>query len=312
MGRLTVEGRGAGDKPLASKHLPHPRLKAELERLLTRVDRSAQLRADPVELVHRYEDPADQEVAGLLVAMLAYGRASVVRAKAAAVLDLLGPSPARGVASEARLRRLEGLVYRFQRGSDLRRFAGAIGRLRAQAPLHAWAAPPASDGASGRAPGAACRTGIAAMGRLSRALREEIGGELSYGLRYLLPSPLEGGGAAKRLALYFRWMVRPADGTDLGTWAGRGLLRPRDLLMPLDTHVARLGRYLGLTERTTPGLAMAQDITEGLAALCPSDPLRYDMALCHMGISGACPSRPEPAVCGGCGIRRVCGIGGAR
>jgi len=265
-----------------------------------------------VALVHRYEDPADQEVAGLLVAMLAYGRASVVQAKAAEVLEALGPSPAQGVASRGRLRRLEGFVYRFQRGADLRRFAEAIGRLRAEAPLHAWATShSAKDGE--RSEGAAPRRrGVIAMGRLSSAIREQLGGELSYGLRYMTPSPLEGGGAAKRLALYLRWMVRPADGFDLGTWAGAGGLRPKDLLMPLDTHVARLGRYLGLTRRATAGLAMAEDITQSLAELCPADPLRYDMALCHMGISGACPSRPEPAVCDGCGIRRVCGIWGAR
>ncbi|MEM1024445.1 MAG: TIGR02757 family protein [Myxococcota bacterium] len=302
MGTSIVElGRAAGKRG-RGKHVPRARLKAELEGLLAGVDRQAQLRADPVELVHRYEDPADQEVAGLLVAMLAYGRASVVRAKAGALLEALGPSPARGVASRSRLRRLNGFVYRFQRGTDLSLFAEAIGRLRAEAPLSTWAAPEGMAPASGPS----CRTGIEAMGRLSAALRAQLRGELSYGLRYLLPSPLAGGGAAKRLALYFRWMVRPADGTDLGTW--RGALPPAALLMPLDTHVARLGRHLGLTRRLSPGLPMAEDITEALAELCPEDPLRYDMALCHMGISGACPSRSEPAVCRECGIRKVCDI----
>lgn len=132
-------------------------------------------------------------------------------------------------------------------------------------------------------------------------IRAHVDGPMTYGLSYLLPSPA--GGAAKRLALYLRWMVRAEDGVDLGTWHH---LEPSRLLIPLDTHIARIGRYVGLTDRQTIGLPTALDVTASLARLDPQDPLRYDLALCHLGISGACPTRREPAICRDCPIRSIC------
>ncbi|MCK6552246.1 DUF2400 domain-containing protein, partial [Myxococcota bacterium] len=68
-----------------------------LDRFIARADRPALVRGDPVELVRRYGDPHDQEVAGLVVAMLAYGRVASIKAKAADALARLGPSPATAV-----------------------------------------------------------------------------------------------------------------------------------------------------------------------------------------------------------------------
>ncbi|MEO1335428.1 MAG: DUF2400 family protein, partial [Myxococcota bacterium] len=97
---------------------------------------------------------------------------------------------------------------------------------------------------------------------------------------------------------------------DLGTWRTLGAdLEPARLVMPLDTHIARIGRYLRLTARASNDLRTALEITDQLRVLAPSDPLVYDMALCHLGISGACPQRRDPEQCAGCGLRRVCKLG---
>ena len=79
-------------------------------------------------------------------------------------------------------------------------------------------------------------------------------------------------------------MVRH-DRVDLGIWTR---VRPSQLVVPLDTHVIRVGRCLRLTRRTSPGWRMAVDITRGLAALDPSDPVKYDFSLCHIGMMNAC------------------------
>ena len=62
----------------------------------------------------------------------------------------------------------------------------------------------------------------------------------------------------------------------------------RQLIVPLDTHTIRLGRCLRLTRRASPGWKMAVDITAALRRFDPEDPVRYDFALCHLGMMGAC------------------------
>jgi uncharacterized protein (TIGR02757 family) len=271
-------------------------LRSVLDAFLRRTDVATLVENDPVELVRGYDDPDDREVAGLIVAGLAYGRASVVREKAGAVLRRLGRSPARAIGSPQRRARLDGFVYRFQKGDDLPRFAAAIHRVRrAHGSLRAaFAAGVARD-----APDYGD-----AMAAFAGALRAAWGPVASYGLGYLAPTTADGG-AAKRLALYLRWMIRPADGMDPGTWAGPDL-PPARLLAPLDTHLARIARYIGLTDRRTPDLIMAREISAALRCLDPEDPLKYEMALCHLGISGACPARRDPVACAACGIRTVC------
>jgi endonuclease III len=78
------------------------------------------------------------------------------------------------------------------------------------------------------------------------------------------------------------------------------------LLVPLDTHVARIARYLGLTDREDLTWRTAEEITAGLRRLDPADPVRFDFALCHHGMSGACPVRRDPAKCAVCPLRDEC------
>lgn len=276
---------------------PDHELKQTLDRFVLAADRPALARGDPVDLVHRFSDPADQEVAGLLVAMLAYGRVASIKSKASRLLELLGAHPARAILDRRRIRALDGFVYRFQSGGDLPRFAAAIGRVRKE------------NGTLAAAFLAGTRedeeTYAEAMSRFTSRIASSVDGDLSPGLRFLLP-----GGAAKRLALYLRWMIRPADGVDLGAFSTfEPALTPKKLIIPLDTHIERIGRYLGLTDRKTGGLKTAMEITTSLSRLCPEDPLVYDLALCHLGISGRCPRKRDTELCADCAIRTVCRLG---
>ena len=103
------------------------------------------------------------------------------------------------------------------------------------------------------------------------------------GVCYFFPRP-SAGSACKRLNLFLRWMAR-SDEVDLGVW--RGVPRSK-LIVPLDTHVIRLGRCLRLTRYSSPGWRMAADITASLRALNPEDPVRFDFSLCHVGMMNAC------------------------
>ena len=103
------------------------------------------------------------------------------------------------------------------------------------------------------------------------------------GVRYFFPRP-SAGSACKRLNLFLRWMVR-RDAVDLGVWTS---VSPAKLIVPLDTHVIRLGRCLRLTRYTSPGWRMAPEITASLRAIDPDDPVRFDFSLCHVGMMNAC------------------------
>jgi uncharacterized protein (TIGR02757 family) len=280
-----------------------PVLRRALDRFLDRTDVAPLVARDPVMLVRRYADPHDQEVAGLVVAALAYGRASSIQGRAGAALAPLGSRPAAGAADPGARDALEGFVYRFQRGSDLPRFVAAIARVRSEAgSLAAAFAASVAEGDGDYAD---------ALDRFSLRLRAAVDGPLTRGLAFLMPRAGQTG-AAKRMCLYLRWMVRPAGPVDLGAWRALAPeLDPARLVIPLDTHIQRISRYIGLTDRHTPGLATARDITAHLRRLRPADPLAYDLALCHLGISGSCPRRRDPVACEGCPIRGICRLGRA-
>jgi uncharacterized protein (TIGR02757 family) len=103
------------------------------------------------------------------------------------------------------------------------------------------------------------------------------------GVAYFFSKP-SSGGACKRLNLFLRWMVR-RDSVDLGVWSK---VRPSQLIVPLDTHIIRIGRCLGLTRRVSPGWRMAVDVTASLRQLDPLDPARFDFSMCHLGMMNAC------------------------
>ena len=68
-----------------------------------------------------------------------------------------------------------------------------------------------------------------------------------------------------------------------------GKVKRKDVLVvPLDTHTIRVGRCLRLTRRASPGWKLAAEITAALRVLDPDDPVRYDFALCHLSMMGAC------------------------
>lgn len=98
-------------------------------------------------------------------------------------------------------------------------------------------------------------------------------------LRFMLPSP-KNGSACKRMNLFLRWMVRKNE-IDLGIWKG---IKKNELIIPLDTHIARISKSLGFTKRKTLGWNMASEITENLKKFDPLDPLKYDFALTRIGM----------------------------
>jgi uncharacterized protein (TIGR02757 family) len=275
---------------------------------------TARLTADPVEFPRRYADPADAEVAGLLAACLAYGRADLFKPKIEWVLQIASPSPAAfadRLSRDPDARRLAGFRYRFNTGEDVAALLAAAGWVRGRyGSLGARFAALLEEARAGgsSAPLREALTRFAAEVREAPPALALLGVRGGRGIRHLCPDP-GAGGAAKRWNLYLRWMVRGPDGVDLGLWRG---VPTSVLVVPLDTHVARVARRLGLTRRRDLSWRTAEEVTAALRVADPVDPVRFDFALCHLGMSGHCPPRRLPERCATCRLAEGCEAGAVR
>jgi uncharacterized protein (TIGR02757 family) len=255
-------------------------LKAALDRLYADYNR-AEAVADPIETVRRYSGRDDREVVGFCAAGLAFGRVASVLRSIDRLLTMMGPAPAEFVRRFDPRRdgpAFQGLAHRWTRGEDLAALVFALRRMMEEAgSIEAFFL-------LGHDPS---RLDVeASIDSFSRRALGLTGGESRSrptGLPYFFPRP-SAGSACKRLNLYLRWMVR-ADSVDLGVWPD---VSPSQLVVPLDVHVVRVGQCLGLTRYRSPGWKMASDITASLRQLDPADPVRYDFALCHVGMRDQC------------------------
>jgi uncharacterized protein (TIGR02757 family) len=240
--------------------------------------------ADPVNLVRRYRSPEDREIAGFCAAALAFGRVASVNRSIESLYSLIGAEPARFVRAFDPAReagRFAPFVHRWTRGSDLVALLWVLRQmLERSGSIESFFL----EGDAPSAPDVG--PALDAFGR--RALAFDVRAIYGRrrprpGLAYFFPRP-SSGSACKRLNLFLRWMAR-RDGVDLGAWTR---LSPSRLVVPLDTHVIRLGRCLRLTRYSSPGWKMAAEITATLRALDPLDPVRFDFSICHVGMMGGC------------------------
>ena len=285
----------------STPRLPHDvDLAAALGAIERRYRSEAALAMDPISIPKTFSDPWDQEVAAWVAAHLAYGRVTPMLRAIQKLLGPLGPRPALTLRenSDRELTRrfhqqIEGWLWRFHTLDDMIHW------------ILAWKHLDAESAQRGLAPHLVPENGQTADDRLSalvQRLRKEL--PATHGIRFLLPDPLEGA-ACKRWRLFLRWMVRKA-WPDLGLWPA---YPPGDLIIPLDTHVARIARHLALTDRRTQDAAQARQITDALRHLAPEDPLRFDFAISHLGILGDCTIAPRAASCATCPLAPHCTIG---
>ncbi len=90
--------------------------------------------------------------------------------------------------------------------------------------------------------------------------------------------------SCKRLNMFLRWMVRnDNNGVDFGLWKE---IKPAQLIMPIDVHVERVSRKLGLIQTEKINWQAAEDLTEILRELDHNDPVKYDFALFGLGVEG--------------------------
>ncbi|HEX7420360.1 MAG TPA: TIGR02757 family protein [Thermoanaerobaculia bacterium] len=279
---------------MRTRPVRHELLRERLDSLVATFDIST-IDPDPLQLVLRYTDPYDREVAALIAAAFAYGRADIVVRNAGAVLDAMGPSPHAYLLTfdetEA-LTRFKGFAHRFHKTPDLvallERLANVVLKYGSLGELFRECYDDRDED----------------IGPSLARFVECIIGQPAAGnrqLAYLLTSPKDGS-ACKRMNLFLRWMVRRT-APDLGIW---DFVDPAKLVVPLDTHVHRIAKFLGLTKRKSADWRTARAVTDRLARFDASDPVRYDFAICRLGILDLCSRKRRKENCDVCLLRDVC------
>jgi uncharacterized protein (TIGR02757 family) len=279
-------------------HTRQSNLTASLERLYRDYNREDSA-SDPVHRVRPFPDPADREIAGFCAAALAFGRVASVLNSIDTLFAIMGARPAafvRAFDPAGPHPELRAMVHRWTRGADLAALlwilrqmlerSGSIERFFLEGhPPDAEDVGPALDSFSTRALALDIRRAYGRPPKRAHNARWGPRGRVPRrpGVCYFFPRP-SAGSACKRLNLFLRWMVRE-DEVDLGVWRQ---VSASQLIVPLDTHVIRLGRCLRLTRYASPGWRMAADITASLRALNADDPVRFDFSLCHVGMMNAC------------------------
>ncbi|MBI4697485.1 MAG: TIGR02757 family protein [Nitrospirae bacterium] len=274
-------------------------LKNILDKFYREYNFQERLKHDPIEFPHRYSNPEDIETAGFIASCLAYGKVELFKAVIEKILRPAGSRPALFF-THFELKKdskyFRDISYRFNKEKDILGLIYILSEtLKKQGSLkrHFYSCYRADHEDIGEA--------------LKEFINFFLGTDTSaiygknikpHGLMQLLPSPQKGS-ACKRMNLFLRWMVRNMD-IDFGIW---DKVPPHKLIIPLDTHIAKIARCLGLTKRAASDWNTAKEITESLKKLDRRDPLKYDFALCHQGISGLCRGKKSLRVCSSCAIK---------
>ena len=278
-------------------------LKKTLDALTEGCSLANRVNRDPVQFPRRYESPADREVVAFIASALAYGKVDLFMPVIERILDAAGKQPVEFLKSfdPARdRRRFDGIYYRLSTRDDivcLLYLLAEILRTHGSLKQLFLGGLRIEDETVGPAIARFVATALSidTTPVYGRNLRPR-------GLTHLFPSPAQGS-PCKRLCMFLRWMARPDDGVDLGLWPE---IPASKLVIPLDTHIARISRMIGLTRFKNPSWRMAVDITNQLRRFDPADPVRYDFALAHLGISGDCPTVRDAVKCAPCSLEPYC------
>lgn len=229
---------------------------------------------DPVWILHRFSDEKDIELIGLITAAYAYGSVDQINRFINELLRKTGNKPYEFTINFSKRKdkkHLKDLYYRFNSHFDLLDMFSAIHKvLLDHGSLKNLFLKHYDD--------SHCNI-IPALTGFTSELNKGITKAEKSSYHYLFSNPVNKS-TCKRMNLFLRWMVRK-DEIDTGIW---NTISTSKLLMPVDTHIARISKKLELVVRKSIDLKYAIELTDRLKNFDAVDPVKYDFALCHIGI----------------------------
>ena len=273
----------------ADRFINHYSLKEYLDAKADLYNRPSFIERDPISIPHQFSRKQDIEIMGFWAAVLAWGQRPVILKKAAELVEHLDGTPYDFVRNhqESDLKRFLAFKHRTFNATDALYFLHFFHQYyQVNDSLEdAFVNVPA-----GFSPSDA--DGLKPAGTFTNTVEQSL---IRFHDRFCcdpffpdrtrkhIATPARNS-SCKRLLMFLRWMVRQDDrGVDFGLWTR---LRPDQLVMPIDVHVNRVSRQLGLLTRPQTDWKAALELTETLRQFDPADPVRYDFALFGLGVEG--------------------------
>lgn len=251
-------------------------LKQKLEYHYRLFDRS-KLEPDPLQFLHLFKDERDIEIIGLLASIFAYGNVKQIENTLKKIIVVFEGKPYLFIKNFSIVndgRKLTDIKHRFYTEDDV---INLISVLSKEIKKHESIKQIFLQGYNSSDDNV--KNGISNFSKHFINSFIETFGEVSAGIKFMFPLP-EKGSACKRMNLFLRWMVRK-DELDFGLW---NEIPTCKLIIPVDTHIARICKELNLTKRKNADWKMAVEITSKLKKFDHIDPIKYDFAICHIGI----------------------------
>ncbi|XWN37555.1 MAG: TIGR02757 family protein [Balneola sp.] len=247
-------------------------LKPKLDALVDQIEQPGFIDNDPIQFMYAFEDKNDKELAGFFAAIMAWGRRDIVINKVDDLLNRMDYKPADFILnfSESDAKKLEGFKHRTFKPIDI---YWLIKTLQSILEEHQ----------TFEAFWEMCYQKAQNQNRELIALFHEeffsIHPEIPKRTRKHI-SNSEKNSSCKRLYMYLRWCIRNSP-VDLNTM---NFMSASELMIPLDVHVARQARALGLLDRKQNDWKAVLELTEKLRFLDSEDPAKYDFALFGLGV----------------------------
>jgi uncharacterized protein (TIGR02757 family) len=248
-------------------------LKTQLDKYTEEYETVDFIKDDPVQFIHRFKNKDDIEIAGFIASMFAYGKREVFIEKLNYIFSLMNNKPAEYIRSfDYKNNNIKNCDYRFSKDCDLIQILKILHELyvkdgKTLGDLFEYAYNQKKD-----------------IWHMFQVVIDyfysRVDLTVTKGFYHLLPNP-EKKSALKRMNMMLRWFVRKSP-VDIGIWT---FIPKSELLIPLDTHVAKISRLLGLLKRKDNGYESVMEITKNLKQYDSKDPIKYDFALFGYGVN---------------------------
>ena len=262
----------------------NPNLKQKLDQHYKAFDKS-QLMPDPLQFPHLFKDDRDIEVMAFIASVFAYGNVKQIINSLSKFLEIANNQPFKFIQEFTSEKSIPSkFVHRFYSSDDIyhlfKLLHFAYEKFGSLKKLFLSGYSPKDENLKNAITHFNqyfLKQAKKEFGTLSS--RTSFDSALTRGIVFMFLLP-EKGSACKRINLFLRWMVRK-DELDFGLWKE---IPTSKLIIPVDTHVARICKQLKLTRRKNVSWKMAEEITNNLKKFDPDDPVKYDFAICHIGM----------------------------
>ncbi len=245
--------------------------KNELDKLVQKYENKNFIKDDPIQFIYKSNKKEDAELFGFIASLFAYGNRKVFIKKLNDIFTITGNDITNYI-KNGDFAGLKGCEYRFAKDYDIIPIFNILHKLYNE-----------SRGLEELFEYSFLKDRGDKYDKFLQGVTDYFYSlapkEAKQGFFHMIPNP-KNGGAMKRMNMFLRWNIRKSE-VDKGIWK---FMKPEDLYIPLDVHVARISRNMGLLTRKSNDFIAVKELTYKLKEYCPDDPVKYDFAMFAFGV----------------------------